>query len=575
MHQNLSIATPRFEKVSQREWLEVSEVSIRWKSCSLSDDNIPMSWPFVELFANYLPEIGLTCVYALAIITCIGLCSEKLRRKLRKEENQKLDSTERVVRRLGPLESVCDDLHGYGGDVQTIVLLLKSKVSLSSRKVRQVLDALPKRHPLLRMRIEEFEVGRDGSEKSLKYFVEEEDPCDVNFYVRNKPSGNWESSLEKELLTAFQPGDEPLWRVRMLKEQLDTREGWYSNTLLFTTHLAIADGASLLKLCEDFTDSLNSTYSRETSGEYEEERCALPLRPPLSELLKHRITLSQFGQVICALKSILTGLMHRIRGKPSNQFTVVFPPSSLQDPSTPKKTCIVPRTLPQEAVLQLAKSCKENQCTVHGAFIAATTIAMATMLQNGELRIPLDIPLSCSINVRQECKPVVARDELGCFTLDCQFKVGVPVLEKSLDDFWTFAQDCTKRVQEAVARGQHHSTLKMLRTLNTDLARKLHKTSKNKSTAGRVDSLLNISNLGRCEFGKEASKRKTFDCTAVYFAKSGHNFGPVFGNNIATINGELFWGFVYYSNVVTHDVACNFSDLVLSIIKRVSGLKAI
>lgn len=526
-----------------------------------------MFWSALELLSKYLPEIGLTGVYAVAILTFIGLCSERLRHK--KKEKHVLDFDDQVGRRLGIYESMVDDLHSCGGSLLTIVLLLKSKVPLQPTVVREVLELLPKKHSILRMRVKEITVK--GKEKPLKCLIEMDEPSTVDFYVKNKQARHWESSFEKELLNPFQASDGPLWRVPMLKEEFETTEGWYSNTLLFTAHQLIADDTSLLKLCDDFLSLLNTRHNNNylSSSDESLKLISVPLQASLSNLLKHHITMSQLDRLLLALKPMFTRLLYKIVGKPRNQFTAVIPPTSLCDPSTLKKTCILPRNLPKEAISRLAMNCKENKCTVHGAFIAATSIAMATMLQNGELRIPVTIPLSFNVNVRLECNPPITGDNLGFFSLDCELKMHVPVLKEMQEDFWKFAQECTKQVRQAVAQGRHHSSLKLLHNLDVDLARKLQKASKNKKTAGRLEPLFNVSNLGRFTFGKEGEK-KVYESRGVYFASAGHNFGPVFGNNIVTINDELSWSFVYYNNVVTHDVACQFTDLVFRTLKLVS-----
>ena len=526
-----------------------------------------MFWSALELLNKYLPEIGLTGVYTVAILTFIGLCSDRLRHKTK--EKDVLDFDDQIGRRLGMFESMVDDLHSCGGSLLTIVLLLKSKVPLQPTVVGEVLELLPKKHSILRMRVKEITVK--GKEKPLKCFIEMDEPFAVDFHVKNKQAGHWESSFEKELLSPFQASDGPLWRVRMLKEEFETTEEWYSNTLLFTAHQLIADDTSLLKLCDDFLSLLNTRHNNNylPSSDESLKLISVPLQASLSDLLKRHITISQLDKSMLALKLTFTWLLYKIVGKPRNQFTAVIPPTSLRDPSTVKKTSILPRNLPKEAISRLAMNCKKNKSTVHGAFIAAASIAMATMLQNGELRIPVTIPLSFKVNIRLECKPPVTVDDLGCFSLDCELKIPVLVLKEMQEDFWKFARECTKQVHQAVVQGRHHSSLKLLHNLDMDLARKLRKASKNKKTAGRLGPLFNISNLGRFTFGKEG-ETKVYESRGVYFASAGHNFGPVFGNNIIIVNDELSWSFVYYNNVVTHDVACQFADLVFRTLKLVS-----
>ena len=518
-----------------------------------------MFWSTLELLSNYLPEIGLTGVYTVAILTIVGFYSDCLRQK--RKEKESYDDQDQLGRRLGVFESVIDDLHSYGGSIRTIVLLLKSRVPLQASEVREVLERLPRKHPILRMRVKEIDIKGRG--RPLKCFVEMEEPCTLDFFVKgHKPARNWESTFEKELQSPFQVSTGPLWRVRMLREEYDPRKGSYSNTLVFTVHHLIADDTSLLNLSRDFLDFLNTKH-KNNSQDWDEKLLlnTPPLRPSLTEIIKGRLTLSQLEKVFLAVKSILARMLKRIMGKPRHQFTGVFPPTSWQDPSIIKKTCILTKVLRKEAISMLVRNCKENRCSVHGAFIAATSIAMATMLQNGKIRIPTTIPVSFSVNVRQECKPLGMGNELGCFSLDCDLKIPVPASNKTEEPFWNLAKKCTEDLHQAVSKGNHHSTLKSLCTLSIDYARKMYKISKNKKTAGRLDTLINISNLGCHNFGDESGK-KYFECSGAYFASAGHNFGPVFESNVVTINDELFWSIVYYINVVSQDIASQFTDLV-------------
>lgn len=529
-----------------------------------------MIWYALELLSSYLPEIGLTGVYAVAILTFVGFCSDRLRRK--NKEKERIDFEDGIGRRLGPFESVIDAFHSYGGSVQSAVLLLRSNVPLLPSVVREALECLPKRHSILRMRVREIEMRK--RRLPLKCFIEMDKPYSVDFHVRSQqPAQNWESTIEKELLRPFDTSTGPLWRAQMLLEEFEPTEGRYSNTVVFTAHQVIADDISLIKLCEDFLILLNSKQSELSLLEHSSKNSKLntifPLQPSISELIKHHLAISQLHKVFLALKLIFNRLILKVMGKPRHQFTGIFPPTSLQDPSAVKKTCILPRHLPKETTTQLARQCKENKCTVHGAFIAATTIAVSTMLQNGKLQMPMTIPLSFKVNIRRECKPQVSENELGCFSLDCDFAIPVPVVDVLQESFWKFARNCTYELQKGIGKGKHFSTLKLIDTFHLDLPGQMYKLSKNKKSAGRLDTLISISNLCQHKFVGE-DETKAFECNGVYFAGSGHNFGPVFGNNIITINEEMWWSVVYYSNVVTHVTAGQFADLVFKILKEIA-----
>lgn len=532
-----------------------------------------MIWYALELLSSHLLELGLTGVYAVMILTFVGLCSNRLRRKKSEEERYGFD--DQVGRRLGTFESTIDAFHSYGGSLQTVALLLRSNVSLRLGSVREILEHLPKKHPVLRMRIQEVEVK--GKRLPLKCFIEMDEPYSVDFYAKShKSAQNWESTFEKELLSPFDTSTGPLWRVRILREDFDPGDGYYNNTLVFTVHQAIADDTSMIKLCEDFLSLLNVKHhelkNSQSPSDQVKLKTVLPLRPPVTELMRRHIVLAPREKILLALEQIFHRLISKLMGQPRHQFMGIFPPTSLQDKSTIKKTCILPRHLSKEAVSQLERHCKENKCSVHGAVIAATSRAISTMLQNGKLQIQMTIPLCFNVNVRKDCSPPVSSDDLGCMSLDCEVKIRVPVIDVTKESFWSFVKKCTQELQQAIMKGKHLSTLKLIDTFHLDLPGKMYKVSKNKKLAGRSDTLISISNVGQHRFGSE-DERRAFESKGVYFAGAGHNFGPVFGNNIVTINGELWWSVVYYSNVVTQETACQFADLVFKTLKCCSEIE--
>ena len=120
-----------------------------------------MFWSTLELLSNYLPEIGLTGVYTVAILTIVAFYSDCLRQK--RKEKESYDDQDQLGRRLGVFESVIDDLHSYRGSIRTIVLLLKSRVQFQASEVREVLESLPrKEHKYQRKRKTAEMFCRDG-----------------------------------------------------------------------------------------------------------------------------------------------------------------------------------------------------------------------------------------------------------------------------------------------------------------------------------------------------------------------------------------------------------------------------
>ena len=75
-------------------------------------------------------------------------------------------------------------------------------------------------------------------------------------------------------------------------------------------------------------------------------------------------------------------------------------------------------------------------------------------------------------------------------------------------------------------------------------------------------SLLVFSNLGYCKF-LDGTPDEDVILRAMYGCSAEHQHGPaIFGNNLATFNGKLFWTIVYYSNLVSDATAQKCADLV-------------
>lgn len=520
--------------------------------------------PAFEWLNSHIHELCLAVVYALAIYTLLTFFVRKFQGRRMHVECTSNDGT---GRKLGVVESALDQIHKYGGAVQISAVLLKSKMTLPPASVRKALEALSQRHPLLRMRISEVKAQVRGKLETLRYFREMDNSKVVQLTLKNKPATQWAGVLEKELLKPLETGTGPLWRVVMLKEEISPQEGWHRNTLLFIEHCAISDGLSALHLCNEFTENLRILHTSQ-SPRQELSVESLPLRQPVHELLTDHLTLSQLDTILLIFKDIWSRWVQRIVARPRNQFTAVFPPISLQDPSIPKKTCLIAEVLSAEETERLARHCKLYKCTIHGAITAAANIAMATILQNRDPEMVMSVLSSFSVNVRRDCVPRSEAVELGCLSVDCDFHVSVPVLKNETAAFWQFARHCTHAVHSAVSKGNHLEKLKRMGVLGFNLAKQSKHFAKCKETAGRSDKVLHISNLGRHELGTD--RARPFEIEGFYFAVAEHNVGPVYANNIVTINGVMHWSFVYFSSVVSKEEAHQYSNLVLETLKDVS-----
>ena len=328
------------------------------------------------------------------------------------------------------------------------------------------------------------------------------------------------------------------------------------NAILFTFNHAICDGRSIMEFYSQFLDYLNRLESGENITVE-----SLPLLPPLSQLTERHITPTAWEKLLFPVFYGTTShLQNMIFKQPKlDPFLAVYPPLS-EDPSVPKVAVVIPRSLTSEETLKLTRNCKAQGCTVHGAITAAAALAVADMIKVREKATVPPLQTTYDVSIRTDCSPIVTKDHLGCFiSACCPLQVTIPKT-KLPSDFWMLSKDCSTKVKQFVSEKNHLRRLKL--TSNFGLVA----TFNTNPGTGRLGNVFNVSNTGRFEIGLESDWVHNFNAT--YYTSSISNLGPVFINNIVSVNGKLFWSFVYYRNITTATIANEFAKRTLRILKK-------
>ncbi|EDO49954.1 predicted protein [Nematostella vectensis] len=514
----------------------------------------------IEWINENLTKLGATAVYTLFLMTIMGLLRGFIRKRRQHDEDSKQESS---FRKLCKYESALDTLHKYGGSITANVLLVRSRVSVSTSKVRRALSCLTKRHPLLRTMIDRRKVYFDGKKRIEKYLKEMEVTNFAEHHLRLKATtaDKWITVFERELQKQFPPKG-PLWRFVMLKEQFDPEKKTYFNAFVLSTHFLICDGVSALAFFKEFLDYLNS------EGQDVENETSFKLLPTFSNLIHHHASAKSLSALLDErAKTIIHKLFSRLQTKAQkpckNIFTSKFSPVILKNPTVFKKTCILPMSLSKIEVNQLVRVCQKRQCTVHGAFTAAASIAMSVLLDDSDNEGFTTIPASVQINTRKYCSPVAKTCHLGCFVLNCSFESKA----KPSAEFWEVAKYSSDAIHQAITEGKHLQGVRLNLPYSSQNI-PLGELSNDDTVAGRTADLFNISNLGKYVNESFGEGEQPLSFAGFYHAVAEHNVGPVFSHNIATVNGTLFWGMTYHTNVVVDKVARNYADLVLATLKK-------
>ena len=475
-----------------------------------------------------------------------------------------ITAAETLSRRLGSYEKffLTSAKVNNTGNIHT-VLFLESKVKLDHVHVKNALLLLLDQYPLLRMRVVE-------SRFSQPYFEAMEIPQGSLDFQRLEDvnSGEWLHAFEKQINgMPLDTGRGPLWRVTLLKEtaQLtcDHKETLYKNTLLFTFHHMISDALSIFEFLKKLVEFVGLLYHGEPAVVK-----SLPFRPVLEDTMQHLI-----GSGPSIWEKISTAAAFNWRKlkvalcspKLRNPYLSKFH-SRISSHSVPQKTYVVPRSMTKEETTALIRCSRANKCTVHGAIMAATHLAISQLLfegSNKDFKNPLVIDSAYTVNVRKECQPKIESQEFGVYVTFDSLQIKVHSSSVSTrESFWDFACSCTREIHSRIRHlGSHRNVLKLFQCVNPETVCAL---SRFDADHGIYRELFNLTNLGSLSIDPEGKFPYRFAGShlAVQCAKINY----AIGHNIFTVNDRLYWTVEYSPEVTSKFQAEKFVDLSLRIL---------
>lgn len=212
--------------------------------------------------------------------------------------------------------------------------------------------------------------------------------------------------------------------------------------------------------------------------------------------------------------------------------------------------------------------CKEYHITVQGAVETAAGVAMVTMLEAEEYEVESNV----TVNIRPFLKTKLPDDYVGAYFLGLKFK-NLVVSSPDADKFWGMARHASDDIHARLNKKEHIKMWPMLKCLFPVFIDGFRRKAKDVKPSRRFEELVVFTNLGYAKFldgspDDDVILRARFGCSAE------HQRGTMFGNNIATFNGKLFWTVVYFSNIVNDSTAKKYADLVKeTILKAIKDIK--
>lgn len=376
----------------------------------------------------------------------------------------------RLTRRLGNIESSWSMFY----DIAPInaVTVLKVRGGLTAALLRQALDYLQYRHPVLRVRIVKLKQG--------DYTMQSDNVPPIPLLEQTVPDKEaYRLIVGEEYDTPFDYTIGPLFRVRLVHISAEPEACYIVTNYMHT----IGDGESvmnltceMMQLCQQLVNRgnlLESPLNAELPpADVAELR--FPERVKTWAMTRRFATflLRQFKEeYYYRHKRILTGKRLRLQGV---------------------RTGFLELMLPKAEVERALHTAKKHQTNMHGAACAAILLAEYEFYnkKNGTDK-PIYLKCSSVVNLRSFLEPPIAAENFGSYVS----MVASAHALSTTTDFWALARDIKNELTAGIARDDMFH-----------ISMRAHKLAKIIIALDQaVISALSVSNVGRMKFSNDFS----------------------------------------------------------------------
>ncbi|MGK5628537.1 phthiocerol/phthiodiolone dimycocerosyl transferase family protein [Streptomyces sp. URMC 123] len=461
-----------------------------------------------------------------------------------------------VARPLSPVERwywIADQISPLHG-----VVRVRAHGPLMVPALRRALDLLQARHPLLRVAIAADHQGREpafvpveGRPIPLRHVEVPADDASPDTY--------WMRELDERELA------EPLdWRAGPLVRGLvvthrtgETGESdEHCHDILLSGSHCVADGMTALALLGQWLALAAEVAGPPTTAVSPAAGAApataggaappdgspsWPARPAAEDLLPD-------GHRGAAGAARLAGMMARDRWAALRLRPRRIEPDRMVPPEE-RRTRVLHRALPAARMTELARACKRQGTTVHGALAAAMATAVA--VEAGP-RPPSCVSIGSPVDFRGELRPPVAYSELGSYaaTLPSYVTYRPGAL-------WPMARWISQDLVRGKRRGDHLSMLHLVRRHGPSTVADSGPFLRYLDTEGPLN--LCLSNMGRYDVPERVG---AWRLSGAQVMANISVTGAVVATAITT-HGELAWNFSYVEGAVSRDRAERLAQVSL------------
>jgi len=425
------------------------------------------------------------------------------------------------ARPLSPLER----WYWIWDQVSPLNVIARARVSgpLSPALLRSALDVLQDRHPLLQVSVEADSRGRNPRFVPCTH---RQIPLRVNTHEALEEE-TWQREVdETELALPIDAREGPLARAVVISSStLDPAEPPREHELLLTVSHVIADGTTALSLLEQWLEHAAQLHAGRAV-----QRGPAVNRPPPEGLLPPRFTGVRGLKPVAAMqaRALADALLVRPRRLRASE-PVAF---------EARRSRLIHRELPSDVVDALARRCRKEGVSVHGALTAALVHAVA---DEARLETPCSITVGSPLDIRRDLKPCVGNDEVGAYVTT--LPTHVPY--KRGASIYASARHINRDLSVRKARGETFASLRFLQFFAPRSLSESGRAAKLVESSGPGN--LCVSNLGRFPFPESIGP---FRITGPQFI-AGISVSGYFVAAINTTHGILNANFTYIDRIIS------------------------
>ncbi|MEV0603331.1 short-chain dehydrogenase [Streptomyces sp. NPDC050315] len=399
---------------------------------------------------------------------------------------------------------------------------------LPEELLAQGLDALQRRHPLLRAAVRADATGRNprfvpaGSKRVPLRMVAAGDGPEAGAAER------WETEVnEYELTTSVDWHKGPLARATAITRPGDGDGAQDVHDLVLTLPHYIADGTTALTLMQQWLELAAEIGSEELGPEH----CKVVSRPalPAPEAL-----LPAGHRGLAGLRKVVgqqftdQGAARRLKPRRMEPTRRV--------PFDERTTRLLPRSLTAEQLADLVAACRREQTTVHGALAAA--MATAAAQDAGLTAGPLTI--GSPITFRDALDPAVSERDMGTYVAT------VPTIVDYRPDapLWPMARTISRDLMRRRRRGEHLTAVASLGPVAPKSVAKSERFLRFMEDKGPIT--LCVSNIGRYDFPQAIGAWRVSHAEFI----AGLSVNAYYCAAINTSHGRLAWNFTHVDGAV-------------------------